>query len=43
MMNYKIGVIGFDNDLTFDFNFLGENPSIVEDILNENNNFCNDL
>ena len=40
---YKIGVIGFNNDLTFDFNFLGENPSIVEDILIENNNFCNDL
>ena len=40
---YKIGVIGFNNDLTFDFNFLGENPSIVEDILFENNNFCNDL
>ena len=40
---YKIGVIGFDNDLTFDFDFLGENPSIVEDILNENNNFCDDL
>ncbi|MBS39224.1 MAG: NADH-quinone oxidoreductase subunit G [Rhodobiaceae bacterium] len=41
--NYKIGVIGFDNDLTFDFNFLGENPSIVEDILNEDNDFCEDL
>ena len=40
---YKIGVIGFNNDLTFDFNFLGENPSIVEDILIGNNNFCNDL
>ena len=40
---YKIGVIGFNNDLTFDFDFLGENPSIVEDILIENNNFCNDL
>ena len=40
---YKIGVIGFNNDLTFDFNFLGENPSIVEDILIENNSFCNDL
>ena len=40
---YKIGVIGFNNDLTFDFNFLGENPSIVEDILIENNNFCSDL
>ena len=40
---YKIGVIGFNNDLTFDFNFLGENPSIVEDILIANNNFCNDL
>ena len=40
---YKIGVIGFNSDLTFDFNFLGENPSIVEDILIENNNFCNDL
>jgi len=40
---YKIGVIGFNNDLNFDFDFLGENPSIVEDILNENNNFCDDL
>ena len=40
---YKIGVIGFNNDLTIDFNFLGENPSIVEDILIENINFCNDL
>ena len=40
---YKIGVIGFNNDLTFDFDFLGENPSIVEDILIENNNFCDDL
>ena len=40
---YKIGVIGFNNDLTFGFNFLGESPSIVEDILIENNNFCNDL
>ena len=40
---YKIGVIGFNNDLTFDFDFLGENPSIVEDILIGNNNFCDDL
>jgi len=40
---YKIGLIGFNNDLTFDFDFLGENPSIVEDILNENNDFCDDL
>ena len=41
--NYKIGVIGFKNDLTFDYNFLGEKPNIVEDILNNNSNFCNDL
>ncbi len=40
---YKIGLIGFNNDLTFDFDFLGENPSIVEDILNESNDFCDDL
>ncbi len=40
---YKIGVIGFNNDITFDFDFLGENPSIVEDILIGNNNFCDDL
>tara|TARA_B100000123_G_scaffold252336_1_gene212582 strand:- start:1486 stop:3339 length:1854 start_codon:yes stop_codon:yes gene_type:complete len=41
--NYKIGVIGFKNDLTFDYNFLGEKPTIVEDILGNNSDFCNDL
>ena len=37
--NYNIGVIGFKNDLTYDYNFLGESPSIVEDLLNEKFDF----
>ena len=37
--NYNIGVIGFENDLTYDYNFLGESPSIVEDLLNEKFDF----
>ena len=41
--NYKIGVIGYKNDLTFDYNFLGEKPTIVEDILDNNSDFCSDL
>ena len=41
--NYNIGVIGFENDLTYDYNFLGESPSIVEDLLNEKIDFSKDL
>ena len=41
--NYNIGVIGFENDLTYNYNFLGESPSIVEDLLNEKIDFSKDL
>ncbi|MFL2834017.1 MAG: NADH-quinone oxidoreductase subunit NuoG [Alphaproteobacteria bacterium] len=41
--NFKIGVIGFQSDLNYKYNFLGEEPSIVEEILNGNNDFSKDL
>ena len=41
--NYFIGLLGNKSELNYSYDFLGDDPSIIYDLINNNNPFCKKL
>ena len=41
--NYSIGLLGNKSELNYNYDYLGDDPSIIYDLINNNNPFCKKL
>ena len=41
--NYSIGLLGNKSELNYNYDYLGDDPSIIYDLINNNNPFCEKL
>ena len=41
--NYSIGLLGDKSELNYNYDYLGDDPSIIYDLINNNNPFCKKL